>query len=101
MIVRVYLAPDGMLERSGCRLRREFLEEKGVGRRYFGKLVSVAVQQRQAFKETGNIFNKDVAARFEKEILSKGGTRDPLDMYIAFRGKEPGIEALLVKRGLK
>jgi peptidyl-dipeptidase Dcp len=55
----------------------------------------------QAFKETGNIFNKEVAARFEKEILSKGGTRDPLDMYIAFRGKEPGIDALLKNRGLK
>jgi peptidyl-dipeptidase Dcp len=55
----------------------------------------------QAFKETGNIFNKEVAAKFEKEILSKGGTRDPLEMYIAFRGKEPGIDALLVNRGLK
>ena len=55
----------------------------------------------QAFKETGNIFNKDVAARFEKEILSKGGTRDALEMYKAFRGKEPGIDALLINRGLK
>lgn len=55
----------------------------------------------QAFKETGDIFNPEVAARFEKEILSKGGSRDPLEMYIAFRGKEPGIEALLENRGLK
>jgi len=55
----------------------------------------------QAFKETGDIFNKEVAAKFEEEILSKGGTRDPLAMYIAFRGKEPGIEALLLNRGLK
>jgi peptidyl-dipeptidase Dcp len=55
----------------------------------------------QAFKETGNIFNKEIAAKFEKEILSRGGTRDPLDMYIAFRGKEPGIDALLINRGLK
>jgi peptidyl-dipeptidase Dcp len=39
--------------------------------------------------------------RFEKEILSRGATRDPLDMYIAFRGKEPGIDALLKNRGLK
>lgn len=54
----------------------------------------------KAFKETGNIFNKDIAAKFEKEILSRGGSRDPLDMYIAFRGKEPGIEALLENRGL-
>ena len=55
----------------------------------------------QAFKETGNIFNKEVAAKFEKEILSRGGTRDPLEMYVAFRGKEPGIDALLKNRGLK
>ncbi len=55
----------------------------------------------QAFKETGDIFNPEVAARFEKEILSKDGSRDPLDMYIAFRGKEPGIDALLENRGLK
>ncbi|MDY0099538.1 MAG: M3 family metallopeptidase [Bacteroidales bacterium] len=55
----------------------------------------------QAFKETGDIFNRDIAAKFENEILSRGGTRDPLDMYIAFRGKEPGINALLQNRGLK
>lgn len=55
----------------------------------------------RAFKETGDIFNREVASKFEKEILSRGGTRDPLEMYIAFRGKEPGIEALLENRGLK
>jgi peptidyl-dipeptidase Dcp len=55
----------------------------------------------QAFKETGDIFNREVASKFEKEILSRGGTRDPLEMYIAFRGKEPGVDALLQNRGLK
>lgn len=55
----------------------------------------------QAFKETGDIFNKDIAAKFEKEILSRGASRYPQDMYIAFRGKEPGIDALLANRGLK
>ena len=54
----------------------------------------------KAFKETGDIFNKDVASRFEKEILSRKGSKDELEMYIAFRGKEPGIEALLENRGL-
>lgn len=55
----------------------------------------------KAFKETGDIFNREVAAKFEKEILSKGGTRDPLEMYLAFRGREPSIDALLENRGLK
>jgi Zn-dependent oligopeptidases len=55
----------------------------------------------QAFKETGDIFNREVAAKFEKEILSKGGTRDPLEMYKAFRGREPGVDAFLIDRGLK
>jgi peptidyl-dipeptidase Dcp len=54
----------------------------------------------QAFKESGNIFNKEIAAKFENEILSKRGMRDPLEMYINFRGKEPGIDALLKNRGL-
>ena len=55
----------------------------------------------KAFQETGDIFNREVASRFEKEILSKGGTRDPLEMYLAFRGREPSIDALLENRGLK
>lgn len=54
----------------------------------------------KAFTETGDIFNKDVASRFEKEILSKKGSADELEMYMAFRGKRPGIEALLQNRGL-
>jgi peptidyl-dipeptidase Dcp len=54
----------------------------------------------KAFKETGDIFNREVAARFENEILSRKGSKDELEMYIAFRGREPGIEALLENRGL-
>lgn len=53
----------------------------------------------KAFRETGDIFNTEVAARFEKEILSRKGSKDELEMWIAFRGREPGIEALLENRG--
>lgn len=38
---------------------------------------------------------------FRKEILSRGGSRDPMDSYKAFRGGEPTVDALLVRRGLK
>jgi peptidyl-dipeptidase Dcp len=54
----------------------------------------------EAFKETGNIFDKETANAFRKNILEKGGTEDPMTLYMNFRGKEPGIEPLLRKRGL-
>jgi len=52
------------------------------------------------FAETG-IFNKETAAAFRKNILEKGGTDKPHDLYVRFRGKEPSIEALLKRSGLK
>jgi peptidyl-dipeptidase Dcp len=52
------------------------------------------------FKETG-IFNHDTAHSFRKNILEKGGTEKPHDLYLNFRGKEPSIDALLKRSGLK
>lgn len=52
------------------------------------------------FKETG-IFNQATAESFRKNILEKGGTEKPLKLYINFRGKEPSIDALLERSGLK
>jgi peptidyl-dipeptidase Dcp len=52
------------------------------------------------FTETG-IFNRLTAASFRKNILEKGGTEKPQDLYFRFRGKEPSIEALLIRSGLK
>lgn len=53
----------------------------------------------EAFRET-SLFDKDTALRFRKEILEKNGTADFMDMYKAFRGREPKIEPLLKNRGL-
>ena len=54
----------------------------------------------QAFVETGDLFDPETAARLREEILSKGGTRPGMDLYVNFRGREPSIEALLDARGL-
>ncbi len=54
----------------------------------------------QAFKEKGNLFNPATAQAFRK-LLSKGGSEDPAALYRAFRGRDPQVEPLLVKRGLK
>lgn len=55
----------------------------------------------EAYKETGNIFNTEVAAKFRTYVLTPGGIDDAMQMYVNFRGKEPNIEPLLKNRGLK
>ncbi len=52
------------------------------------------------FEENG-IFDETTAKRFRDCILSKGGTEHPMKLYIDFRGREPSIEALLKRSGLK
>jgi peptidyl-dipeptidase Dcp len=53
----------------------------------------------EKFKEEG-IFNKDVASSFKNNILSKGNTEHPMNLYVKFRGREPKVDALLKKSGL-
>ena len=51
------------------------------------------------FQEKG-IFNREVAQSFRDNILSKGGTEPPMQLYKRFRGKAPSIEALLKRNGI-
>ncbi|MEZ5083242.1 MAG: M3 family metallopeptidase [Bacteroidales bacterium] len=53
----------------------------------------------EAFKETG-IFNQETAKAFRENILEKGGTDDPMKLYIQFRGAEPSTDAMLKRKGL-
>ena len=52
------------------------------------------------FKEEG-IFNRETAKRFRDCVLSRGGTRPPMELYRDFRGKEPTIDALMRRNGIK
>ena len=54
----------------------------------------------EAFKEHG-LFDQATATSFRKNILEKGGSDDPMKLYVTFRGAEPSIEPLLQSRGLK
>jgi peptidyl-dipeptidase Dcp len=53
----------------------------------------------QAFKET-SLFDQEVATAFRENVLARGGTEDPMTLYVRFRGAEPSVEPLLKKRGL-
>lgn len=54
----------------------------------------------EAFNEHG-LFDQATATSFRKNILEKGGSDDPMKLYVTFRGAEPSIEPLLQARGLK
>ena len=54
----------------------------------------------EAFKETGDVFDKATAKRLRDFIYSAGNLRDPAEAYKAFRGRLPTVDALLKKRGL-
>lgn len=51
------------------------------------------------FEEHG-VLNAEIGARFRKEVLAVGGSRDAMESFVAFRGREPSIEALLRHNGL-
>ena len=53
-----------------------------------------------AFEEVGDPFDADTAKRLEQTVLSSGGSVDAADLYTAFRGRLPGVGALLKGRGL-
>jgi peptidyl-dipeptidase Dcp len=53
-----------------------------------------------AFEEAGGAFDPERAKALEENILSTGGSKDPAELYTAFRGRLPGVDALLKGRGL-
>ncbi|MGB5999509.1 MAG: M3 family metallopeptidase, partial [Thermoanaerobaculia bacterium] len=53
----------------------------------------------EAFKEQG-IFNQELARSYRENLLERGGSEPPMELYLRFRGAEPTIEPLLDRRGL-
>lgn len=53
----------------------------------------------EAFTEAGGPYDPKVAARLHDDIFAIGNTRDPAEAYRTFRGRDPGIAALMRKRG--
>jgi peptidyl-dipeptidase Dcp len=54
----------------------------------------------EAFTEAGGLFDREVAERLRRHVLAAGNTEDPAAAYRAFRGSDPGVDALMRKRGL-
>lgn len=88
---------------DGCLLSPQFghIFSGGYAAGYYGYKWSEVLDADAfaAFKETG-IFNKKTANAFRK-MLQSGGTVDPMELYMEFRGKKPTIDALLERDGIK
>ena len=54
----------------------------------------------EAFKEVGDVFDKDLASKLRSTIYSKGSTEEAMDLFVQFRGRKASIEPLLKVRGL-
>ena len=74
----------------------------GYSAGYYGYLWSEVLDSDafDAWLESGDVYNKEVATRFRDNCLASGGIDDGMTMYKRFRGKEPQIDALLRNRGL-
>lgn len=95
--VRVFPAVDGCLTSSSFG----HIFSGGYAAGYYGYKWSEELDADAfaAFKENG-IFDRKTAKRFHK-MLQAGDTRDPMELYIEFRGKKPTVDALLERDGIK
>ena len=100
------LAERGLLSQIPSRYRTTYFNHTmggGYTAGYYSYLWSEVLDADafDAYVETGDIFNTEVAEKFRKYVLTPGGIDDAMQMYVDFRGKEPDIEPLLKNRGLK
>ena len=86
---------------SGCHTASRHIFAGGYGAGYYSyKWAEVlSADAYSAFEEMG-LFDIDTGRRYRREILEVGGSRDALDSFKAFRGREPSITALLRHQGI-
>ncbi|MDO6677898.1 M3 family metallopeptidase [Shewanella sp. 4_MG-2023] len=98
------LANMGLIKEIAPRYRSSYFSHifaGGYSAGYYSYLWSdiLGADAFEAFKENG-IFDPTTAQAFRDNILSQGGSADPMQLYRQFRGKDAGIEPLLKSRGL-
>lgn len=100
------LAKRGLLKQIPSRYRTTYFNHTmggGYTAGYYSYLWAEVLDADafNAYVESGDLFNKELATKFRNYILKPGCIDNEMDMYINFRGKAPNSEALLKNRGLK
>lgn len=99
-----YLEGIGLIPEIISRYRTTYFKHiwsHGYSAGYYSYLWAEVLEKDafDAFMEKG-LFDSETANAFRKNILEKGGSAEPMELYINFRGREPAIEPLLKSRGL-
>lgn len=99
------LAKIGLIPEIAPRYRSTYFSHifaSGYAAGYYSYVHSAVLDSDgfEAFKETGDVFNPELAQKFRTHILEKGSTEDAMTLYKKFRGRAPTIDALLKVRGL-
>ena len=94
--------PEGMVMRHRTPHFAHIFSGDGYSAGYYSYMWSEVLDADgfAAFEEKGDVFDPVLAERLGTFVYSAGNSRDPMEAYMAFRGRAPDPEALLVKRGL-
>ncbi|HEX9082097.1 MAG TPA: M3 family metallopeptidase [Holophagaceae bacterium] len=99
------LAKWGLLPEIPVRYRSPYFNHimGGYAAGYYSYIWSAVLDSDafRAFQEKGNLFDPATAAAFRTKVLAPGGGEDAATLFRAFRGRDPKVEPLLEKRGLK
>jgi len=99
------LSKIGLIDEIAPRYRSTYFAHifsSGYASGYYSYVHSAVLDSDgfEAFKETGDVFNPDLAAKLRTHVYEKGSTEEAMELYKQFRGREPKIDALLKVRGL-
>ena len=99
------LARIGLIEEIAPRYRSTYFAHifaGGYSSGYYSYVHSAVLDSDgfEAFKETGDVFDAELAAKLRMHVYEKGSTEEAMELYKKFRGRQPKIDALLKVRGL-
>lgn len=105
MFAETELRRLGMPDTIGLRHRLPYFThvfDGGYASAYYSYLWSEVLDADafEAFADAGDVFDPATALRFRQEVLAKGDKRDPMESFVAFRGRRPDGQALMRARAL-
>ena len=87
---------------TACALKLPLIFAGGYAAGYYSyKWAEVLSADAYSKFEEDGIFNQDTGKAFLENILEMGGSRAPMDLFVAFRGREPNVDALLRHSGIR